>query len=131
MRFADLETLLNPVRLGWPLHPGPIDLDLMPNMFIVATAYGGAGEAMEGLTDRTSWQVRVIGKQNDYTSAETMALAIDRAFLRLPSSRIPSGLWVVAVSRIGGPPSALTRDNAKRTHFICSYSFEHELALAV
>lgn len=129
MRLADIRTLLATVATNWPIEPGPSDLNAYPGPFIIATPYGGPGVDTDGVTDRMSWQFRVIGRQSDYESAETMARAIDTALLSLPSSRITNGPWVISVTRIGGPPSTLLRDNAKRTHFICSYIFEHESAL--
>lgn len=111
-------------------EPGPNPADV-PKRQIVLTRYGGPGEDLEGVTDRISWQVRVIGKQGDggYNDAEAIADAIDIALLSVHSHQDGTE-GVISIQRVGGAPNPLEKDNAERTHFICSYIVETALALA-
>lgn len=113
--------------VGWTIKPGP-ELPLNPDQSIVISRYGGPGIDADGALDGKSWQFRVIGKQDDYESAEVVADAIDIAALSHFSSQV-GGVWVTEISRVGGAPTALMTDEAQRTHFICSYIITTELAL--
>lgn len=108
-------------------EPGP-SLPDIPGRFIMLTRYGGPGEHFEGVLDQIAWQVRVAGLQNDYDDAESIADAIDVAFLSIHSQYI-DGNWVSGVQRVGGAPNPLLKDDAERTHFVCSYIIDTALAL--
>ncbi len=110
------------------IHPGPALPDV-PGRFIVWTRYGGTGLELEGVLDGKGWQSRVVGFQNDYTSAEEIADVIDTALLSHHSSYV-EGVWVPEIRRVGGAPAALMEDDADRTHFVCSYIISHAMALA-
>ena len=109
------------------IYPGP-DLPDIPGKFVVLTRYGGPGLEMEGVFDARSWQVRSVGNQLDYESSETIADAIDIAFLSHFSRKI-GDIWVPSIQRVGGAPAPLPVDDADRTHFVCSYVVSVELAL--
>lgn len=109
------------------IHPGP-DLPDIPDEFVVWTRYGGPGLELDGAMDARSWQLRAVGKQMDYDSAEEIADALDVALLSHHSSEV-GGLWVSDIRRVGGAPNALMVDSAERTHFVCSYIVSVELAL--
>lgn len=117
-----------PALDGFEHFPGP-DLVDFPGKHVIWTRYGGPGLDDTDITDDISWQARVVGKQNDYNSAENAADALDVAFLSLYSQRI-EGVWVSRVRRVGGAPNPLLKDDAERTHFIGSYIVSTELALA-
>lgn len=115
--------------------PGP-QLPENPDDCVVLTRYGGPGLDADGALDNVSWQVRVIGKQNNYESAEEIADTIDDGFLNHFSSYVQSDpddastkRWVPSIERVGGAPSPLLVDDADRTHFICSYNASTESAL--
>lgn len=111
------------------IYPGP-ELPDVPDDFVVLTRYGGPGLAADGALDEVSWQARCVGKQMDFESAESMADAIDIAFISHHSSRLfEGGPWVVEIRRVGGAPNPLMTDDADRTHFVCSYVASVELAL--
>lgn len=138
MKFSHLERLLREWSLGtvavpsdFVIKPGPINPDSTPGRLIIVQSYGGPGEDLEGVLDQVSWQVRVIGRQNDYTDAEDVALQIDKSFLEWHSGYMfDGGPWLAGIQRVGGAPSPLLLDDADRTHFGCSYIFSVELALA-
>lgn len=117
---------------GFPeftVEPGPMLADT-PGPYVLATLYGGPGEDVDGAMDDVSWQIRVAGPQNDYDRAEDAAEAIDLAMLGHHSSHI-AGVWVSGIRRVGGAPAPLMRDEAERTHFVCSYVASVQLDLPV
>lgn len=133
MRFRELRTLLEEQVIpdyDGDIHPGPYDPD-QPGEFIICTGYGGPGEDVEGVIDNVSWQIRVVGPQNDYDTSEDLAIQIDKFFLSWQSDYMfEGGPWLAGIQRSGGAPAPLVRDDADRTHFICNYIFSHALALA-
>lgn len=112
---------------NYKIYPGP-DLPDIPEPYVVLTRYGGPGLILDGTADDVSWQVRTVGPQGSYESAENAADAIDIAILSHFSSEI-GGVWVSELRRVGGAPSPLMTDDADRTHFVCSYTASVELAL--
>lgn len=111
------------------IYPGP-ELPDIPGKYVVLTRYGGPGIELEGVLDAVSWQVRSVGWQmEDDESAEGIADAIDIAFLSHYSRQVGS-VWVAGIQRVGGAPSSLMKDEADRTHFVCSYIVSVELALS-
>ena len=113
------------------IYLGP-DLRDYGGTYVLLTPYGGPGLDLEGVIDQRGWQVRCVGSQmddNDESTAEGIADAIDIAFISQHSQSI-QGSWVVGVQRVGGAPASLnTNDDANRTHFVCSYTVSVELAL--
>lgn len=107
--------------------PGP-KLPDIPQAYIMWSRYGGPGLDDTDFMDDISWQARVVGRQNKYNEAETIADLIDVALLSIHSSHI-GGVWVTRVQRVGGAPTVLEVDDADRTHFVCSYIIGTELAL--
>lgn len=110
------------------IYPGP-ELPDIPNRYVVWSRYGGPGMELDGAMDAKSWQMRVVGKQDDYESAEEVADAIDIAMLSHVSSHV-GGVWVSNVQRAGGAPAVQLVDDSDRTHFVCSYIVSVELALS-
>lgn len=131
-KFSQMKAWLKQVLDGTPfseftVEPGPMLADT-PGPYVLATLYGGPGEDVDGAMDDVSWQIRVVGPQNDYETAEDAAEMIDLAMLGHHSSHI-AGVWVSGIRRVGGAPAPLMRDEAERTHFVCSYVASVELAL--
>lgn len=98
----------------------------MPNRCVVMTLTGGPGTLTEeGAFEQISFQVRCIGEQNDYDSAEGLAFAVDRLFRAVPTQTIPVAdadpVRLLSLVRSGPPPSALMVDDADRHHFVASY----------
>lgn len=113
------------------IHPGP-DIPEDPDNCVILTRYPGPGLDAEGALDVLGWQVRAVGKQGDYESAESIADFIDDGFLNFLSSYLPDdGRWVVTIARVGGAPSPLLVDDADRTHFVCSYYASVQTALSI
>jgi hypothetical protein len=131
MRFSQVKAFtLEVLAADYPdvrVHPGPNIPDI-PNRFVVWTPYGGPGLEVDGVFDARSWQFRAVGKQNNYDSAEEVAIALDLALIAHQSGKI-GDVWVPSIQRVGGAPAALVLDNADRTHFVCSYIASVELAL--
>lgn len=112
-----------------PIYPGPTLPTTEPNSYVVLSRYGGTGlEGGEGALDGFSWQARVVGGQGKYEEAEGIADAIDIGWISHMSGTI-GDVWVVEISRVGGPPSVLMVDDAERHHFVCSYNTSVESAL--
>lgn len=134
-------TVINPGRLlasdiadflvaqGFPGVPS-LDgkLPAGPDKVIVCTRTGGPGLSLEGLIDNVSFQLRSRGGQNDPNSAETLAWTVDEMLVPPPlSPPLTHGMvgsqYVVQVQRVGGPPSFLLLDSARRVHLTCDYIF--------
>jgi len=138
LTYDDVRTLIsdgltvknyNPLPVFQP-GPGP-DLDAQdssPYQMVVVQLLAGLGQATEGLFDKASFQIRAIGPQGDYTSAETLARDIDQVLMATVASRSASGKWGLPLYRTGGAPALLMQDNGDRYHFICSYIWEVEYA---
>lgn len=114
------------------MDPGPAtdeNLQKVNNDAIVFLTVGaGAGLHLDNLFDRPFITVEVVGPQNDYDGAESLALALDLALLAF---EVPFS-WGVAndasrslsVTRTGGRPTLGVKDTADRYHFTCSYITE-------
>lgn len=141
MRYRDVENwtkfLLDNLRKpdGSPVYtlrpmvsPGPAsDLlaqKLTPNELVFITVGGGSPQTNEGLFDRPLIEIRVIGKQANYHSAEDLAHYIDNGLLAIDSMGLIGSARVMPIARSGGAPILLMRDDANRYHFTCSYIAE-------
>lgn len=124
MRFSEFRDYLwanLPDRfVGLVVEPGP-DLSDTSGRYLLLTASGGPGFTVDGHVDERGFQVRAVGEQGDYDDAEDLAFTIDAIVTSTPSRRIGTS-WVVEMSRVGSPPTPLLRDDAERTHFVCSYT---------
>ena len=111
--------------------PGPDRdaLDLSPASLLLLTIGPGAGLSTEGAFDRPSVQVRAIGEQSDYASAEKLAFDVDTGFVLLDHSQSVGGRWFLSMVRSGGGPALLLKDDADRYHFTCNYIYETEARL--
>lgn len=124
MRFAPLRGLIQGFLSDPALYvfPGPV-IPEYPKRLVVCTQISSPGLETDGLIDIVGWQVRSIGEQNNYQSAEDLALAIDAGIQGLGNSQDVQGLRLVTAYRSGGPPTPLMVDDAQRHHFVCSYLF--------
>lgn len=123
MRFRQLEAMLRTLVADETLHvfPGPV-IPEYPGRMVVVTRTSSPGLSTDGIIDTVGWQIRTIGEQFDYESAEDLALAIDAGLQSLGTTDV-QGLRLVTVYRVGGPPTPLMEDDAQRHHFVCSYLF--------
>lgn len=132
MRYSQLRDLIQPhIDEHFPRTPisvGP-ELPEHASQCVVLSPFGGGGEQVDGLIEATGWQVRAIGKQNSYESAEDLAWSIDTFLRRIRSGRY-GGIYIVEIPRLGNPPTTLMVDDADRHHFVCSYMPTVESALA-
>lgn len=128
LTFDDLSTWLSVlaqgagVSLPANINEGPYVPD-MPNKLITITQMSGTGFQNEGALDGPSFQLRVRSAQNDQTSAETLANALDKLiFDQLFPQRLKSGTPLLLVSRIGGAPAIMgPPDDAFRYDYVCNY----------
>lgn len=88
---------------------------------IAARRFPGPGLTLEYTYDRQGWYFDVAGQQGDYTSAETLAFALDKILLAVDSPRRIGSVRVLSWQRAGGAPEMLGVDNADRWHAGCSY----------
>jgi hypothetical protein len=101
--------------------------DISPYQLVLLTVGAGAGFDVEGIFDQPAVQVRTVGAQQDYNSGERLARDLDKAMFALgPSSTLTNGKRVLTVSRTGGGPSLLLKDDGGRYHFTCNYIWEVE-----
>jgi len=128
--IADQLTKLNYDPLP-TFDPGPgADInvqDLVPGAMVILTIGAGAGMDSELLFDRPAVQVRVIGPQQDYAGAETLAQMIDKLMGDLggaTASRTINGKRILSIVRAGGAPTLLPQDDGDRYHFTCNYIWE-------
>lgn len=98
--------------------------DLDPDTMVIITVGNGPGLDMEEVFDRVSVQIRTIGPQQDYTGAEQLAQAVDKAMVALDHSQNLNGKRLLSVVRSGGSPSLLPQDDGDRYHFTCNYIWE-------
>lgn len=108
------------------IEPGPDDPNTATH-FVKITRGPGLGLTAELAFDQYVYDVEVAGRQGDYDSAEDLAHKVDRFFLRFESQSV-DGIRVLPGGR-GGGPSVLLIDDAKRWHFVCSYTLHVESAL--
>ena len=108
--------------------PGPgsdlVVQDLTPDTMIIITLTPGAGLDSEELFDRAGIQVRTIGPQEDYDTAEKLAQAVDKALIAIDHSQQINGKRTLSVTRAGGAPALMPIDNGDRYHFTCNYIWE-------
>lgn len=146
MRFADLNTYVTAelTALGvygdpdtdptFPvINPGPPTVPelakLATDRIIFLSLGSGPGLTSELLFDRIFITARVIGRQDDYTDAETLAWDLDGMFTKIDSNAIVGTARVLYVTRTGGAPVLLEKDSASRYHFTCTYLTETESGL--
>lgn len=91
---------------------------------VIAVPTGGPRMLLERLIDVPTFQLRSVGLQRDYASAETLAGQVDSALLAVRPPATIAGRPLTVVDRVGGPPSFFARDSAGRTVFVCNYLFE-------
>lgn len=130
LSYADVVELLED-QLEPPLpyfDPGPgADTgvqDLTPDTMCIITLSGGPGLDSEELFDQVGVQIRAIGPQQDYASAEALAQAIDKALVSIDTSQAINGKHTLSIIRSGGAPSLLLIDDGDRYHFTCNYIWE-------
>lgn len=134
LTFSDVETYLKGylTTLGYsPLpffDPGPgtnLDAaDANPDRLVLCQIGGGAGFDVEMIFDRPMVQIRTAGLQMDYSDAEKLAYDCDQGMTAIDQSQYLNGKWVLAITRVGGGPSLLLKDDADRYHFTCNYIWE-------
>jgi hypothetical protein len=91
-----------------------------PEDFFVVSLQGGISTSLEGMSDTPGFQIRAIGRQNDYESAELLAQALDIWIMSATMVDI-GATRVHCFMRTGGAPDPDPPDNGDRTHFVCNY----------
>lgn len=141
MRFQQFKHWLPTIGVVVPVEPGPV-LPEWPGSYVLLSPISSPGHGTDGVTDTAGWQVRAVGEQGDYDSAESLAWAIDDAIMLLngttviPEVQVDDETTIAAVRvisgyRVGSPPTVLQVDDAGRHHFVCSYLFVVGSAVAV
>lgn len=110
------------------LNPGPATLDrlhkISPQAMVFLTVGNGAGLTVETLYDRVFITARVIGVQNNFDYAETLAFDIDNLLLDAVNGVRIGGARTLYVTRTGGAPQLVNFDAADRYHFQATYLTE-------
>lgn len=115
---------LAPVQTMPEISPGPFlpPLDkLSPQAMVFATVGNGSGLELEQTYDGVFVVARVLGPQNDFESAERLALDIDTLLLRVNSPARIGSTRVLSVQRSGGRPQLVDYDDSNRYHFQTTY----------
>lgn len=120
LAFLDLneEIEKNP---GPPTYEGTADTI---NRAVVVTVGGGPGLILESIIDRVVVSVDCAGDQNDYDSAEALAMLVDRQILAIASAKTIDGIRVYGATRAGGRPTPVSVDDGDRWHLSCSYVWQ-------
>jgi hypothetical protein len=106
------------------INPGPFlpPLDkLSPQAMVFATVGNGSGLELEQTYDGVFIVARVLGPQNDFPTAERLAMDIDTMLLRLNSPAMLGTTRVLSVQRTGGRPQLVDYDDSNRYHFQTTY----------
>lgn len=107
-------------------HPGPPAIAKLhvrtPNSLVFLTVGNGIGLAHEGLYDQPFVVVRVIGLQNNYDHAETLAHDIDRLLLAVETQTV-GATRTLFITR-NSPPQLVDFDASDRYHFQTTYITE-------
>lgn len=107
------------------IDPGPFSIPGLqkksPNAMVFATVGNGAGLTLEQLYDQVFITIRVLGRQNDYDSAEQLALALDKMFLAVNQPRMIGSTRVLYITRSGGAPQLVDYDASQRYSFQTTY----------
>lgn len=117
------------VRTMPVIDPGPFTVHSLwkvsPQGILFLTLGNGVGPVMEGLFDRPFITVRVVGKQQDFDYAETLAYDVDNILMSLPANHTwPHGGRTLFVNRTGGSPQLVDYDESNRYHFQTTYIAE-------
>lgn len=108
--------------------PGP-ELPNTPSKHFVLSWLAGTGLTVENMFDVRGFQLRVVGEQNDYASAEALAWQLDHAIVGAVYPVTIGGMRVLSIGRTGGGPEPMPEDDADRTPFVASYLFEEATGL--
>lgn len=133
MRYSDLQPWAKAAMDGlghtdvlWV--PGPPTASRLmqktPNAFILLSIGGGAAPTHEMLFDQPFILARVVGRQNDLTSAETLAFDLDRVLLSVDRKTLIGTANVLNIWRTGGPPGQVSFDDAERYQYQTTYITE-------
>lgn len=138
MRYSDIEshlkdglTALNysPLPMIKPgLNTIPTLQKQTPNMMIFAELSNGQGLTSEGIFDRPYINIRTIGKQLSYSTAEKLAWDVDK-IMYVDGNATVGTVRVLYVARVGGGPQLVDYDSADRYHFQCTYVAEVQSGL--
>lgn len=113
--------------------PGPYNASQLssvsPQDIVFISVGGGAGLTTELLFDRPFISIRVVGRQNDFRSAEKLAHLVDLLFLGVDSNQKIGTTPVLSITRTGGGPQMLELDSADRYHYSCSYIAESQTGM--
>lgn len=136
MRYSDLEdflsTKLQSLGYGNPgsdpmptFDPGPATdarLQKISPKAIVFLAIGdGRGFDTEQLFDQPFIRTHIVGKTNNFPSAESLAMDVDKSLCSVVGNMMVGTALTRFINRAGGGPSLLTRDAGERYHFSCTY----------
>ena len=102
------------------VYEGP-DLPADPGACIVVSWLPGPGYSLEQMLDTPAFQVRAIGPQDNPDDARILAAMLDQTLTRHRWPEVLAGTYVVEVRRAGGNPVLDRKDNAGRTHYVCTY----------
>ena len=139
MRYSDVYTYVSaaltakgygtPGGPEMPLfHPGPFTIERLqsksPGPMLFLTLGNGVGLTQESLFDRRFITVRVIGAQNNYDYAETLAYDVDNILLAVAGNTTMGTAKVLYVTRTGGAPQLVDFDKGDRYHYQTTYIVE-------
>lgn len=95
-----------------------------PNAFILLSIGNGAAPTTELLFDQPFILARVVGRQNDLASAETLAFDLDKVLLSVDQKTLIGTANVLSIWRTGGPPGQVSFDDAERYQYQTTYIAE-------
>ena len=123
-RTSELADWLTDADIDAPFYFDGQDLaEIEQDIAVVLTLHGGGPTLLERTYDTPTLQVLTRGPQFDPKGAEDLAFAIDDALLGATVTTV-GVTRVISIDRVGGPPSLLARDSARRNVLTANYIFQ-------
>lgn len=132
LRFSDVRDYLSPLIEARGFNPVPryqpvYDPMLLkaPGPFVILDVGGGPGLTAEGVLDRVTITVRIVGRSQDFDGTEALAFAVDVDLCALDRARTigpeDDPIRVQNISRVSGRPTSIPVDDSDRYQFGVSY----------
>lgn len=102
------------------VYEGP-EIPRDPGACVVVSWMPGPGYSLEQMIDTVAFQARYIGPPGNPDDARILAAMADKAITRHRWPAVLAETYVVEIRRAGGKPALDRRDNADRTHYVCTY----------
>lgn len=97
------------------------ELPAQPDRLVAVRITGGGRTLRERTFDQPHVQVVARGMPGSQADAEALAAVADNALMGAVPPLALGGRRVISVEYVGGPPTFVTRDEARRSVYSCNY----------